>query len=153
MNKHKLSRLAILGLPLLLVALSGNSQAAGVSFAKHVKPLLDKHCTECHRSGGEGATKSGFLIESYDSLMKGTKFGAVIVPGDAVSSSLYRLLAGEVDPSIRCHTTRIRCRHRISPLLKSGSIRARRTTEALSDALPLRPVGRAVASMIHRTYP
>ncbi|SDY11155.1 Planctomycete cytochrome C [Allochromatium warmingii] len=101
MNKHKLSRLAILGLPLLLVALSGNSQAAGVSFAKHVKPLLDKHCTECHRSGGEGATKSGFLIESYDSLMKGTKFGAVIVPGDAVSSSLYRLLAGEVDPSIR----------------------------------------------------
>ena len=33
--------------------------------------------------------------------MKGTKFGPVVVAGDPLSSSLYRLVAGKVDPSIR----------------------------------------------------
>jgi hypothetical protein len=33
--------------------------------------------------------------------MKGTKFGPVIVPGSSVGSTLYRLVAGQADPSIR----------------------------------------------------
>ncbi|MCU7855659.1 MAG: hypothetical protein KZQ79_08215, partial [Candidatus Thiodiazotropha sp. (ex Lucinoma borealis)] len=35
------------------------------------------------------------------SYMKGTKFGPVVVAGDPLSSSFYRLVAGKVDPSIR----------------------------------------------------
>jgi hypothetical protein len=34
-------------------------------------------------------------------MMKGTKFGAVVVPGSSVSSTLYRLVSGQADPSIR----------------------------------------------------
>ena len=33
--------------------------------------------------------------------MKGTKYGPVVVAGDPLSSSLYRLVAGKVDPSIQ----------------------------------------------------
>lgn len=72
-----------------------------VSFKSEVKPLVDKYCTECHLPGGTGAEASGFITESYKSLMKGTKYGPVIVAGDPLSSSFYRLIAGKVDPSIR----------------------------------------------------
>ena len=51
-------------------------------FTADVKPILDKHCAECHMPDGEGAKQSGFQIDSYASIMKGTKFGPVIVPGD-----------------------------------------------------------------------
>ena len=72
-----------------------------VSFKSGVKPLIDKYCTECHLQGGAGAEASGFVTASYESIMKGTKFGPVVVAGDPLSSSLYRLVAGKVDPSIR----------------------------------------------------
>ncbi|MES9968802.1 MAG: c-type cytochrome domain-containing protein [Candidatus Thiodiazotropha sp.] len=74
---------------------------APVSFKSEVKPLVDKYCTECHLPGGAGAEASGFITENYASLMKGTKFGPVVVAGDPLSSSFYRLVAGKVDPSIR----------------------------------------------------
>jgi hypothetical protein len=63
--------------------------------------LIEKYCTECHLPGGAGVEASGFITESYESLMKGTKFGPVVVAGDPLSSSFYRLIAGKVDPSIR----------------------------------------------------
>lgn len=90
----------VLGLPAVLL-LAGCGQSSNVSFSEDVKPILQTHCVECHLNGGAGFEASGFLVESYETLMKGTKFGPVIVPGDSVSSSLYRLVAGEVDPSIR----------------------------------------------------
>jgi len=84
---------------LLLVGCGGGP--ATVSFKGDVKPLLDKYCSECHTPGGAGAEASGFVTATYDSVMKGTKFGPVVVASDPLSSSLYRLVAGKVDPSIR----------------------------------------------------
>jgi len=40
-------------------------------------------------------------VDSYEHVMRGTKYGPVIVPGSSTSSTLYRLIAGETDPSIR----------------------------------------------------
>jgi hypothetical protein len=85
---------------IMLLAGCGAEQAT-VSFQSDVKPLIGKYCSECHLPGGEGAEKSGFMVETYASLMKGTKYGPVVVAGDPLSSSLYRLVAGKVDPSIR----------------------------------------------------
>lgn len=84
---------------MFLVGCSAGPEA--VSFQSGVKPLIDKYCTECHLPGGTGAEASGFVTENYDSIMKGTKFGPVVVAGDPLSSSFYRLVAGKVDPSIR----------------------------------------------------
>ncbi|MGQ9660601.1 MAG: c-type cytochrome domain-containing protein [Thermochromatium sp.] len=92
MNNH-LSRFAAVGLPLILLALTGCNRPSEVSFAQNVQPILKKRCVECHLNGGAGHVASGFLVESYETVMKGTKFGPVIVPGHAASSSLYRLVA------------------------------------------------------------
>lgn len=51
--------------------------------------------------GGPGYEKTGLRMDSLEALMKGTKFGPVVVPGSSVSSTLYRLVSGEADPSIR----------------------------------------------------
>ena len=99
MSTHKNLTIASCLSALLLVACSAGPDA--VSFKSGVKPLIDKYCTECHLAGGAGAEASGFVTETYDSIMKGTNFGPVVVAGDPLSSSLYRLVAGKVDPSIR----------------------------------------------------
>lgn len=84
----------------LLLSCSSNSSNA-VSYAKQIKPLLDQHCIECHVPGAAGHEKSGLSMESYDALMKGTRFGPVIVPGDALSSTLVLLVEGKSDPAIK----------------------------------------------------
>jgi cytochrome c553 len=89
----------MLGIPAALL-LAGCNQPA-VSFAKDVKPILEQNCVECHVNNGKGTVASGFVVDSYESLMKGTKFGPVVVAGDPLSSSLYRLVSGEVDKSIQ----------------------------------------------------
>jgi len=79
------------------------AQAAkpGVSFAEDVLPLLKFKCSKCHQPDGEGYEKSGFDISSYDTVMKGTKFGAMIIAGDPDASSLMRMLDWGVSPDIR----------------------------------------------------
>jgi hypothetical protein len=75
--------------------------AARVSFAEDILPLLKFKCGACHLPGGEGAEKSGFEVSSYETVMKGTKYGAVVVAGDPDVSSLMRLLDWRVAPEIR----------------------------------------------------
>ncbi|MBP7203860.1 MAG: hypothetical protein KBA32_11725 [Propionivibrio sp.] len=72
-----------------------------VSFKADIQPILVKNCLECHAAGGAGAEKSGLLMSSYEDLMKGTRFGAIVKPGDALTSALIMLVEGRVDPSIR----------------------------------------------------
>lgn len=82
---------------LQLAACGGNE----VSFAADVQPILDIACIECHNDTGEGSAISGFSVASYDSIMKGTELGPVVVPGSSISSNLYRVIAGKTDPEIR----------------------------------------------------
>jgi hypothetical protein len=98
MSKRKLAALVCLSASALL---GGCSQGPTVSFRQDVKPILDKYCVECHADNGEGVEASGFRVDSYDAVMKGTNLGPVVVAGDSASSSLYRLVAGKVDPSIQ----------------------------------------------------
>lgn len=72
-----------------------------VSYVADVQPIIKQYCLECHAEGGEGQVKSGLLMSSYDSLMKGTKFGAIVKPGDSLSSVLIMLVEGRADPSIK----------------------------------------------------
>jgi Planctomycete cytochrome C len=72
-----------------------------VSYSRDVRPILDKHCLECHVPGQKGQEASGFDLTSYDTLMKGGKFGPLIKPGDAFTSALNMLVEGRVDKSIR----------------------------------------------------
>ena len=74
---------------------------SGVSFSKDVQPILTKNCSECHAPGKQGFAASGLDTTSYESMMRGGKFGPLIKPGDALSSSLNMLVEGRAHASIR----------------------------------------------------
>jgi len=74
---------------------------SGVSYSKDVQPILTKNCAECHAPGKEGFVASGLDVTSFQALMKGGKFGPLVKPGDALSSSLNMLVEGRAHPSIR----------------------------------------------------
>lgn len=84
---------------LLMFVTLGAACTREISFKEDVKPIL-RGCRSCHIPGGEGYKASGFSVETYESVMKGTKFGALIEPGSSISSSLMILLEGKADPSI-----------------------------------------------------
>lgn len=85
-----------------LLALSGCARKpAEASYQADVAPILAKHCTSCHAPGQAGYVASGFDLEGYDSLMKGTRYGPVVLPGDPLTSVLVMLIEGRVDPSIK----------------------------------------------------
>ena len=72
-----------------------------VSFSEDILPLLKWKCASCHQSGGEGYEKSGLDLTSYEGVMKGTKFGPMVVPGDPDLSNLMLLLDWRAAPAIR----------------------------------------------------
>ena len=72
-----------------------------ISYRADVQPVLKQYCLECHADGGDGYAKSGLLMTSHESLMKGTKYGAIVKPGDGLGSVLIQLVEGRADPSIK----------------------------------------------------
>jgi Planctomycete cytochrome C len=66
----------------------------GVSFAEDITPILRGWCVSCHQPGGEGYEKSGLDLTSYEGLMKGTKLGPMVLPGQPDSSNLVVLVEG-----------------------------------------------------------
>ncbi len=96
--KHLITLAGTTGLLALTIGCGREPQ---ISYSKDVLPILQANCGECHAEGGAGLVKSGLDMSSYDGLMKGTRFGAVILAGDSVSSTLVLLVEGkQVDPSI-----------------------------------------------------
>ena len=93
--------LLLAALPIAMAgALTGCAREEAVSFSQDVKPIIDKNCLACHKEGGEGFEASGFSMLTYDDLMKGTKFGPMIISGDSAGSNMIVLMEGRADPSI-----------------------------------------------------
>ena len=72
-----------------------------VSFKDDILPLLKWRCASCHEPGGSGYEKSGLDLTSYAGLMKGTKFGAMVIPREPESSNLMLLLDWRAAPALR----------------------------------------------------
>jgi hypothetical protein len=62
------------------------------SFSEDVFPIFKGRCLDCHHPGGAGYEASGLDLTTYEGLMKGTKFGKMVVPGDPDTSNLMWLL-------------------------------------------------------------
>ena len=86
---------------LAVAALQTGCGEKALTYQTNIKPILEANCVSCHVPGNAGYDKSGLRLDSYEAMMKGTQFGPVIVPGSSVGSTLYRLVAGQADPSIR----------------------------------------------------
>lgn len=62
------------------------------SFAEDVFPIFKGRCIDCHQPGGPGYEASGLDLTTYAGLMKGTKFGPMVIARDPDTSNLMWLL-------------------------------------------------------------
>lgn len=87
----------------LALGVGGVSSASAepISFADDVMPILQIRCLECHKPGAEGFEQSGLDLRSHEGIMKGTKHGPIVVPGDSLMSNLNVLVEGRANPALR----------------------------------------------------
>jgi hypothetical protein len=78
------------------------SRQQAVSFSGDVYPILQTNCHNCHLApDGEGYRASGLSMRTYADLMRGTRYGPVVVPGDSRRSILVMLVEGRAGRSMR----------------------------------------------------
>ena len=77
-----------------------NSQSK-MSFREDVVPIFVGRCVSCHQPSGEGTAKSGLDLTTYAGVIKGTKFGPMIIAGDPESSNLMLLLDWRASAELR----------------------------------------------------
>jgi hypothetical protein len=95
MNTHLPSLVSCLCLGSLLPTAGAQDMAF---FEKKIRPVLMKHCYECH-SSESGKAKGGLLVDSRHGLQTGGDTGPAIVPGNAEESLLLRAIKHE-DPDL-----------------------------------------------------
>jgi len=66
-------------------------------FRNQIKPILEANCVRCHNSQ---IRRSGFDLSTREALLRGGDTGAVIVPGDAKSSVLYKRISHLEQPGM-----------------------------------------------------
>jgi hypothetical protein len=79
----------------------GAAAQEAASFKNDVFPIIELRCLECHVPGGSGYEASGLDLRTYDSLMKGTKFGPVVIPRRAFESNLIAVIDHRTAQEIR----------------------------------------------------
>jgi mono/diheme cytochrome c family protein len=80
---------------------SAAAAGATVSFKEDVLPIFQVHCIACHTPGSQGTNASGLDLTTWQGVMKGTKYGAMVVPGNAEYSNLMWLLDWRASPELR----------------------------------------------------
>ena len=66
-----------------------------LSYSEDIAPIFKGWCVSCHQPGGEGANASRLDLTTYEGLMKGTKFGPMVIPGKPDESNIMSLVQGE----------------------------------------------------------
>ncbi len=61
-------------------------------YTQRVKPILQTNCYRCH--GGMNR-RGGLNMETHESMLKGGKDGAALIPGDPANSLLVKLIRHE----------------------------------------------------------
>lgn len=82
-----------------IVAL-GTGCTRQISYKADIVPVFKERCMVCHAEGAPGCLASGFSLATYESLMRGTKFGPMVIAGEGASSNLLILVKHKADPSI-----------------------------------------------------
>jgi hypothetical protein len=81
---------ALLGLGLLT-----SSAGADVDYLREIKPILRAHCWACH---GAIAQRAGLRLDAGPLIRKGSKYGPVVLPGQADDSLLLERVLGKNRP-------------------------------------------------------
>ena len=66
-----------------------------ISYQHDVYPIFADKCIECHSPPyGDGYRRTGLDLRSYESLLAGSIYGPVVIPGDSRKSPLNILVEG-----------------------------------------------------------
>src|SRR5947209_7908877 len=85
-------RLFFIILASCLLPANGISAAeSGVDYLRDVKPILAKHCYECH---GPLKQRSGLRLDTAPAIRQGGDSGAAILPGKSGESRLIKAVLG-----------------------------------------------------------
>ncbi len=87
-------------LPLLLIVARVEAEEKAppkITFDDHVKPIFQQKCVSCHNPDKKSADLD---LTNYGNLMQGGASGAVIEPGDASASYLYKLVVHDEEPAM-----------------------------------------------------
>jgi len=108
MRKHDLAVLTgavaamcVLAGVLALPSREACSAPAQISYKEDIVPIFRGRCFSCHQPGGEGFEQSGLDLTTYQGLMKGTKFGPMVIAGNPDASNLMWLLDWRATPALR----------------------------------------------------
>ena len=72
------------------------STQPGVTYANNIKPIFDASCLKCHDSAKK--PKAHLALDSLAGVLKGSRDGVVVVPGDSAKSALVLAVAHIGDP-------------------------------------------------------
>lgn len=85
---------------LLLISclyMSGCVTTPPISYQNDVRPIFVNKCIDCHTPPyGEGYRRTGLDMVSYESLMEGSIYGPVVIPGNSKASPLNMQIEGRV---------------------------------------------------------
>jgi mono/diheme cytochrome c family protein len=104
------NNLALIGMVVGSLCIAGATAAvsarpahaqAQMSYSEDIAPIFRGWCVSCHQPGGIGYEASGFDLTTYQGLMKGTKFGPVVIPSKPNESSLMVVLSEGASPEMR----------------------------------------------------
>ena len=85
-----------------LCLISGCAIQREISFQSDIDPVLHDKCQQCHLPpDGIGFVRTGLNMRSYSTLMQGTMFGPIIIPGDSKRSVINKLIEGRAGESMR----------------------------------------------------
>jgi WD40 repeat protein len=136
------------GLLALVFPLALQAQEA-ISFDKEVKPILRKHCGNCHnpdRARGE------LDISTYSAIMAGGTSGKVVVKGKPNESLLYTLTAHLEDPKMPPNSPKIPQRDLdlLKKWIEGGLLEKGTATSTAKETLPTRLEGLQLATSLPR---
>jgi hypothetical protein len=86
--------LVLLASDIVSTPLRADDAADREFFEQRIRPVLVRHCYECHATVSV-AVKGGLLLDSRDNLLRGGESGPVIVPGKPDDSPLIQALRYE----------------------------------------------------------
>ncbi|MEK6248103.1 MAG: hypothetical protein N2C12_07980 [Planctomycetales bacterium] len=87
--------------PLMPIRQASAEHGTPITYSEDIAPIFRGWCVSCHQPGGEGYSASELDLTTYQGLMKGTKFGPMVIPGEPDASNLIVLLGGQVSSEIR----------------------------------------------------
>lgn len=67
------------------------------NYAQDIEPILKENCVSCHN---QEKAANGLNLENYEGVMKGTRYGRVVIPGLPEASAIITVLERSASPEI-----------------------------------------------------